>query len=271
MFDKLIESQAAGADFKNRRRYFMVSSVVVGILFTTAVVISIYAADIGLGSTSFELTEIMAPVEMAAIEPETPQPRPPAATSQSQSQVAERRVNMASVNEPTIAPTTTSTAPNTEMSRPPIGNYIVGSKLDSNPGVPGGSGRDNTEPTNSGLSAISQGNENEKDTEQLPPPALKIPVKKPPTPSLGVINGKATYLPKPIYSAAAIAVHAQGKVDVQVMIDESGNVISANAVSGHPLLRGLAEQSARKAKFTTTYLSKVPVKVTGVIVYNFMR
>ncbi len=99
----------------------------------------------------------------------------------------------------------------------------------------------------------------------------KTPDKNPPTQSLGVINGKASYLPKPVYSPAAIAVHAGGKVDVQVMIDEAGRVVSAKAVSGHILLRPAAEQAARNAKFTPTYLSKVPVKVTGVIVYNFMR
>ena len=50
MFDKLIVSEPEGADFKNRRSYFMVSSIVVGALFLTAVVISIYSADIGLGN-----------------------------------------------------------------------------------------------------------------------------------------------------------------------------------------------------------------------------
>ena len=75
MFDKMIESQTEGAEFKNRRGYFLVSSVVVGILFMTAVVISIFAADFGLGSSSFELAEMIAPVDMAAAEPEPPKPR----------------------------------------------------------------------------------------------------------------------------------------------------------------------------------------------------
>ena len=53
------------------------------------------------------------------------------------------------------------------------------------------------------------------------------------------------------------------------MIDETGKVISAKAVSGHPLLRDAAERAARGAKFSPTYLSKQPVKVTGLIVYKF--
>jgi protein TonB len=55
-----------------------------------------------------------------------------------------------------------------------------------------------------------------------------------------------------------------------VKIDERGNVVSASAVSGHPLLRQAAEQAARSSKFTPTTLSGQPVSVTGVIVYNFV-
>jgi outer membrane biosynthesis protein TonB len=53
------------------------------------------------------------------------------------------------------------------------------------------------------------------------------------------------------------------------MIDEDGKVISANAVSGHPLLRDSAETAAKSSKFTPTFLSKQKVKVTGIIIYNF--
>jgi len=41
-------------------------------------------------------------------------------------------------------------------------------------------------------------------------------------------------------------------------------------VSGHPLLRGAAEQAARGARFSPTLLSGQPVKVSGVITYNFV-
>ncbi|MBA2737215.1 MAG: TonB family protein, partial [Pyrinomonadaceae bacterium] len=85
----------------------------------------------------------------------------------------------------------------------------------------------------------------------------------------GVLNGKAIELPKPPYPAAARAVRASGAVNVQVMVDENGNVISASAVTGHPLLRASAEQSARAAKFTPTILGGKAVKISGVIVYDF--
>ena len=61
MFDKLIVSEPEGADFKNRRNYFMVSSLVVGVLFLAAVVFSIFASDYGLGNSGFELVEIVSP------------------------------------------------------------------------------------------------------------------------------------------------------------------------------------------------------------------
>lgn len=86
----------------------------------------------------------------------------------------------------------------------------------------------------------------------------------------GVLNGKATSLPKPPYPAAARAVGASGAVTVQVLIDENGDVVSAEAVSGHPLLRAAAAQAARGAKFSPTYLEGTPVKVSGVITYNFV-
>jgi protein TonB len=85
----------------------------------------------------------------------------------------------------------------------------------------------------------------------------------------GVLNGKAIRLVQPTYPPIARAARASGAVSVQVTLDEEGNVISARAVSGHPLLKSSAEAAARQSKFSPTRLSGQPVKVTGVIVYNF--
>jgi Gram-negative bacterial TonB protein C-terminal len=56
---------------------------------------------------------------------------------------------------------------------------------------------------------------------------------------------------------------------VQVLIDEEGNVIAAKALEGHPLLQAVSVAAAREAKFSPTLLEGEPVKVTGVIQYNF--
>jgi hypothetical protein len=86
----------------------------------------------------------------------------------------------------------------------------------------------------------------------------------------GVLNGKAISLTKPPYPPAARAVRAEGAVSIEVLIDENGDVFSASAVSGHPLLRAASAQAACGSKFNPTQLSGNPVKVTGIIVYNFV-
>ena len=85
----------------------------------------------------------------------------------------------------------------------------------------------------------------------------------------GVLNAKAIDFPQPAYPPAARAVRATGSVSVQVLIDEKGEVISAAAVSGHPLLRAAAVQAARQARFGPTKLSGQPVKMSGVLTYSF--
>ena len=85
----------------------------------------------------------------------------------------------------------------------------------------------------------------------------------------GVLNGKATSLPQPAYPPSARQVNASGTVMVQVLVDEKGNVVTAQAVSGHPLLRPAAVAAARQAKFSPTKISGKPVKVSGLINYQF--
>jgi TonB family protein len=86
----------------------------------------------------------------------------------------------------------------------------------------------------------------------------------------GVLNGKAISKPQPAYPPIAKAARASGTVTVQILVDEEGNVVSASAVSGHPLLQQAAVAAAREAKFSPTLLSGQPVKVSGVVTYNFV-
>ena len=89
--------------------------------------------------------------------------------------------------------------------------------------------------------------------------------------SAGVLNGKAISLPRPDYPADAKAAGAEGVVVVQVTIDEQGSVTEARAVSGPKMLQEVSVKAALQAKFLPTLLQGEPVKVTGVIVYNFGR
>ena len=77
-------------------------------------------------------------------------------------------------------------------------------------------------------------------------------------------------MPKPIYTELAIRVHASGTVIVQVLIDEMGKVVSAKAMSGHPVLMPEAVKAAYQARFSPTKLNEQPVKVSGTITYNFV-
>lgn len=86
----------------------------------------------------------------------------------------------------------------------------------------------------------------------------------------GVLNARAISLPQPPYPPVAKAARASGTVVVQIVFDESGCVISARAVSGHPLLQAAAVAAARQACFSPTRVGGEPVKVSGVITYNFM-
>ena len=266
MFDKLIVSEPEGADFKNRRNYFMVSSLVVGVLFLAAVVVSIFASDYGLGNAGLDMVELLTPTDIVAAEPDRPRPQTP---TRSASQLPTRQVSMQDVSESPIVPQNVSVVPNTQQARP-NGLYQLGPR-DTNPDNPNGSGRNNEGPATSGPGLAGTANVPEIDPIPNPPVKDPPPVKPPPIKSLGVINGRAANLVKPSYSAAAKAVNAQGTVEVQVLIDETGRVVSAHAISGSPLLRPAAEVAAHNSRFTPTLLSNVPVKVTGVIVYNFVR
>jgi TonB family protein len=107
-----------------------------------------------------------------------------------------------------------------------------------------------------------------------PPPSKGVPPRialnpKKLTVSGGVLQGKATRKVQPAYPALARTARASGAVQIQVTISESGEVMSAQAISGHPILREAALQAAKQWRFKPTELSGVPVKTQGVITFNF--
>jgi TonB family protein len=85
----------------------------------------------------------------------------------------------------------------------------------------------------------------------------------------GVLNGKAISLPAPLYPEFARRARTGGLVEVEVVVDENGKVISARALGGPPSLRDPSVQAALRARFSPTKLSGQPVKITGRINYNF--
>jgi protein TonB len=85
----------------------------------------------------------------------------------------------------------------------------------------------------------------------------------------GVLNGIALSLPAPVYPETAKRMRIAGVVTVEVVLDETGKVVAANATGGPTMLRDAAVQAAMKARFSPTKLSGQPVKVSGVINYKF--
>jgi len=85
----------------------------------------------------------------------------------------------------------------------------------------------------------------------------------------GVCNQKAIFLPQPEYPKTAIAVRASGEVVVQILIDEKGNVIKAEVISGHPLLWASSVKAALLAKFEPFSISRKSVRVNNTIVYKY--
>ena len=75
---------------------------------------------------------------------------------------------------------------------------------------------------------------------------------------------------EPVFPPIAKAARASGEVKVEVTIDKAGKVVSARAVSGHPLLRDSALAAARQWKFKPTTLSGKPANVSGILTFNYV-
>jgi protein TonB len=262
MFTNLIESSSHAKEFKRRGSFLLFTTATYGLLFLITGVISIYAYDARLEKQNLELVMLLSPVELTAAQPErpaTPQPeRHP--TRDNESNITERADAMVSVNRPDKPPEGVSVTPNLNPPIPDRGPYaITGRNRDATavggPGIPSTV----TGPVQPSRQVV---------TIEEPPPAAETP-KVPKIISKGVITGQAISLPQPAYPAMAKQIRVFGRVSVQVLIDEEGRVISAKALDGHPLLAPAAQKAAMQAKFRPTLLSQVPVKVSGVITYDF--
>lgn len=96
------------------------------------------------------------------------------------------------------------------------------------------------------------------------------PAKAPESINLGNLSAaNAIKMVKPVYSSIAQRSNIEGRVVVEVELDEAGEVVKAKAVSGHQFLRGAAEDAARRSKFRPAMFANQPIKGFGTITYNF--
>ena len=259
MFDNLVESSSHKEDITRKGSFVIGTLVIYGVLIVAFGIASILWYDAHLAEQELELTTLVAPVPVPQQqkEPEVKQEAKPTKVEQN---VDVRKELIADVAESRLAPKEVSAK---ASDVPPVrrGVTTVLGSSDSNAAapVPAGPGAGTV------VSAPARVN-----IADEPPPPVATPTPRTAPISGGVLNGKAISLPKPQYPPIARAARASGTVVVQVLIDENGNVVSAKAVSGHPLLQAVAVQAARQARFSPTKLSGQPVKVTGVIQYNFV-
>jgi|SRR5215213_1112863 len=263
MFNNLIESNSHAQEFKRRGSFLLFTTGVYAVLLLLGGVASIYAYDAHLETQSLEIITLLPPQEIVPEQPESAsQPDRPRETSHNESGVTERATAMLSVNHPESVPETISTTPNKNLPLPEHGTFRFTDRdrdagPATGPGTPGGGGRQVVPPAQIVTLA-----------DQPPPPP--DPPKPPKVISKGPITGLAISLPKPAYPEMAKRIGVQGSVNVQVLIDESGRVVSAKAVSGHPLLTVEAQRAALQARFSPTKLGEQAVRVSGVITYNFV-
>jgi TonB family protein len=265
MLDQLVESKSHASEDTKRTGYLLTTFIVLVTAMLVFYVVSLFGKDYGMGGDELSLETLVAP----PVVEEQPEPEKPK-EQQKDPNVDVRKEIIASMTEtPPKIPDKPSVTKNLIPPRDPNKYTVKGDTNFSaeNAPPPDYRGPVNTGGTGSNAGVTGGGGDDDSGAAPPPPPPKKA---VPKTISGGVLNGKATSLPKPPYPPAARAVRAAGAVSVQVLIDEEGRVVSATAVSGHPLLRAAAVAAARGARFSPTQLSGQPVKVNGVITYNFV-
>ncbi|QQS33359.1 MAG: TonB family protein [Acidobacteriota bacterium] len=271
MLDQLVESRDNSSVNKRRGEFVLVTFIIAVSVLLASWTASLFGKDFSGVSDGLELTTLVAPVPVAEEEPPPPEEKKP--QEQKQPDVDVRKELIQNIMQsPVKPPDTISTTKNQvkemrldRITKLGTSDSDTGARVD--PGVARVVDSGGTGGLSTGSGTSTRGRD---DDDDAPPPPKPTPKPAPKTVSGGVLNGKAISLPKPAYPPAAKAVRAGGSVSVQVLIDENGNVVSANAVSGHPLLQAAAASAARGARFSPTLLSGQPVKVSGVITYNFV-
>lgn len=82
--------------------------------------------------------------------------------------------------------------------------------------------------------------------------------------------GQALLLPAPKYPSEAKSAKIGGTIEISVEIDENGNVLRVENISGNKLLHGAASAAAMKSKFASTLCDGIKSRILGVIQYVFL-
>ena len=75
--------------------------------------------------------------------------------------------------------------------------------------------------------------------------------------------------PQPAYSAVARQMKIAGRVEIEAVVNEQGEVESAKAVTGNPILTQSAVAAVEKWKFTPFTSEGKPVKAVCTLAFDF--
>ena len=266
MFTNLIESDLHRKELKRRTSFFLATVAGYLLMLLIAGIIGIYTYD---AQVEAQNTDMSIDFWIPPVRHDTP--------VQNHQNPAPRRATHS--NAPIdphlqVAMRTDPIAPVTDSLKPPdtIGTVASNTPPTTGPVIIGPRNADPPASTSNSESVCETctGTTPAATVDHTTPPV--VTPAKPPTQhvSSSVLVSKVINLPKPGYPLIAKQIRAQGPVNVQILVDESGRVISAHAVNGNPVLVRAAEEAARGARFTPTFLNDQPVKVQGVITYNFV-
>ncbi len=87
--------------------------------------------------------------------------------------------------------------------------------------------------------------------------------------SQGVSQGLLIKRVQPKYPPAALAVRAQGAVQIEATINKEGNVTNLKVLSGDPVLARAALEAVRQWRYKPYYLDGDPVEIQTQITVNF--
>lgn len=253
MFDKLVESTKQKP--QGRNKFYLLTSLIYGTALSAVAVLTIIWFNPGMAeANTARLIFLPPPLPMAPPPEAAPQPKIAPVIGFVPPRIPPKDIPDAK----SVTPKPPSVSPGIRVAGVPnIGDF-------NGPG--------------SGIPTSAIGEPTEAPPPPPPAPTPKVTPTPTPTPKVPdivrmtseMVTGKAVRKVQPPYPQIAKAVRAQGTVPVQIVISEEGRVMQATVVGGNPTLHEAARQAALQWVFSPTVLNGKPVKVSGVISFNFI-
>jgi protein TonB len=207
---------------------------------------------------SVDLKELGGKYGLIGVAPPPPPAAPPPAPVVVRAPHTKVVPMQARLTMPTVVPKTISTAPE----EPPPDVPVTGDPNGVVGGIPGGQGM--------GVLGGILGGVSTNAAAVPPPPGPSPPAGK----RVYMVGGnihppRQVVATKPEYPMIARSAKIQGIVMLKAEIDEEGNVVALQAVSGHPLLIPAALKCVSQWKYEPTLLNGTPISVRLIVEVTF--